>query len=292
MSMTKILEYTCPSCGSNLSYIQKKHLFECGFCGGLYNDDIRRVDVSLIEDLKDKRLFTQAREYAEYLVEKDPKDWKYQWEKLTCTIDPHVPSLYIRRHSKSTDITSLTSSLSELRETLPDDMKHYVDEIHELYFLYSCLEAARSSSNDAYIRYRKSSARERIRPRTIRGENYVISQNMDILFFSIWGISFIFGVAIINKLGSLAATISGVIAMFASVILYFVLKNRYLASREHRDSVSGMRPIMNDYEQITKENEEKITKLRSEIDRSTDEVRRSEEHILEELVRETESKED
>ena len=130
-----IREYSCPSCGSNLSYIEEKKVFRCEYCGKLFSDEMEEIDLKLVESLRQKKMLTEARHYAELLLEKDPDDFYLNWEWFNTVYTPGPPSRFISANfSNANKMSHLMTgnSLNRLRDTVPDDMVQYIADLEEL----------------------------------------------------------------------------------------------------------------------------------------------------------------
>ena len=134
-----IHEYSCPSCGSNLSFNDQKEIFCCEYCGKIFNNEITEINLKLIEDLRQKKRLTEARRYVELLLEKDPDDFYLNWEWFNTIYIPGPPSRYISVNYKDTQKMSEFwegHALDRLRKTIPDDMRQYIDALEQLTFIW------------------------------------------------------------------------------------------------------------------------------------------------------------
>ncbi len=134
-----IHEYSCPSCGSNLSFNDQKEIFCCEYCGKIFTDEITEINLKLIEDLRQKKRLTEARRYVELLLEKDPDDFYLNWEWFNTIYIPGPPSRYISVNYKDTQKMSEFwegHALDRLRKTIPDDMRQYIDALEQLTFIW------------------------------------------------------------------------------------------------------------------------------------------------------------
>ncbi len=134
-----IHEYSCPSCGSNLSFNDQKEIFCCEYCGKIFTNGIAEINLKLIEDLRQKKRPTEARRYVELLLEKDPDDFYLNWEWFNTIYIPGPPSRYISVNYKDTQKMSEFwegHALDRLRKTIPDDMRQYIDALEQLTFIW------------------------------------------------------------------------------------------------------------------------------------------------------------
>lgn len=134
-----IHEYSCPSCGSNLSFNDQKEIFCCEYCGKIFTNEIAEINLKLIEDLRQKKRPTEARRYVELLLEKDPDDFYLNWEWFNTIYIPGPPSRYISVNYKDTQKMSEFwegHALDRLRKTIPDDMRQYIDALEQLTFIW------------------------------------------------------------------------------------------------------------------------------------------------------------
>lgn len=129
-------DYSCPFCGSNLTYIEKKDVFSCGYCGHLYAGNMARIDLKMVEDLRQRKQQDVAKTYIELLLEKDPDDFLLNWEHVNTIIDPGPLSRYISTNSADpAKIKRLQDGgffFPVLKKIAPDDMKQYISDLDEL----------------------------------------------------------------------------------------------------------------------------------------------------------------
>jgi len=132
--------YSCPSCGSNLSYIEEKKVFRCEYCGKLFTDEREIIDLKLIEDLRQKKRTDEAKTYVELLLEKDPDDFYLNWEWCNTVYLPGSLSRFISaNHKDAKKMSELRRNhdLERLKKTIPDDQKRYIDDLEEMNSLWS-----------------------------------------------------------------------------------------------------------------------------------------------------------
>lgn len=163
-----INEYSCPSCGSNLSYNDQKEIFRCEYCGKIFTDAIDEIDLKLIEELRQKKRTTEARRYVELLLEKDPDDFYLNWEWFNTVYLPGPPSRYISANCKDTkkmyDLGE-GHALDRLRKTIPDDMRKYIDDLEQLTFMWQEIDGLTvrmEQIRKRQVYLRNESARQRI----------------------------------------------------------------------------------------------------------------------------------
>jgi len=268
-----IREYTCPSCGSNLSLVHGRNIFECSYCGELYSDEIRKIDIALIEEMKDKELIGKARNYTEYLLEKKPDNWKLQWENLTFRIYPNLPSSYIRSHS----ILPLGFDFHGFKLLIPDDLQHYVDDLHQLDYIYTSIREIGRAADGDYQTYDRATARVRWLSYNQRSRDSQNKQNNDIIFGIAWFFIFFFSL----MFRSVPITVLAIVVPLLFYIFVIIWNTR---EEKRPTDLRKMKDIVEGYEQNKKEKDEELKRLRSEARELLSSLKKDEEEIRKLLV--------
>lgn len=263
-----IREYTCPSCGSNLSLIQGKNIFECSFCGEIYSDKIRKIDIALIEEMKDKKMLVKARNYTLYLLEKEPDNWKLQWEKLTCKTFPNLPSAYIRSHS----ILPLGFDFHGFKTLIPNELQHYVDDLLQLDLLHNSIRDLENAAEADYRKYARATSRVR-RSAYDQGPSGILR---DLIFWTIWAVFLVLFLIFSIKYQAWLTMVPIVVIP----IVYCVGIDR---SKDRKgmflSDVELMKQIVEDYDKKKIQYKEEIEKLRKESEELLVSVKKDEEEI-------------
>ncbi len=125
-----VREYSCPSCAGNLSIIEGKKILRCGYCGRLYSDDIKIIDIKRIEDLRKDGKNGQATLYLDEMIKAEPGNHIYLWEKLNCSLTPNMVSDHLMKtHGDVKKLMAFQKSslYTDFVSALPKDKKQYND---------------------------------------------------------------------------------------------------------------------------------------------------------------------
>lgn len=124
--------YTCSACAGNLSLIEGKNIYRCSYCGKLFNDDMKLIDLKSAEKLRKERKNNLATDYLEELALTAPDDHVYKWELLNCSLTPNLLSDHIASAAYEPDkLLTLRHSryYKNFHKDVPVDWKEYVTNV-------------------------------------------------------------------------------------------------------------------------------------------------------------------
>ena len=273
-----IHEYSCPSCGSNLSFNDQKEIFCCEYCGKIFTNGIAEINLKLIEDLRQKKRPTEARRCVELLLEKDPDDFYLNWEWFNTIYNPGPPSRYISVNYKDTQKMSEFwegHALDRLRKTIPDDMRQYIDALEQLTFIWKdigdlTLRIEQIRKKQVYLR--NETARQKIPE-----DDQIGKVPLDYYIYAALGGSiFILMMLAVNPWLGVAS-----IALLVGIpFLIRWCRKSYKAKKMERTN-QAMNASLNE----TKGMEEKITSLKKKAGAIKDEARSYENNFFEVISR-------
>ena len=178
-----IKEYSCASCGGNLSHEEGSFYYVCKFCGKLYTEDLSEINVKTVRFLRARKRVQEARAHLNVLLKEEPDNFVYIWEMLNCSLSPAPVSMYLSQ--KSHDLKLLKGFLEnqwyrKLKKTLPEGQKGYTDEIEE--YISVCEEIGDLEYKlDKTKRSQKAYSRDRL-------ENYEMDYDKKNDAFGAWAI--------------------------------------------------------------------------------------------------------
>ena len=273
-----IHEYSCPSCGSNLSFNDQKEIFCCEYCGKIFNNEITEINLKLIEDLRQKKRPTEARRYVELLLEKDPDDFYLNWEWFNTIYIPGPPSRYISVNYKDTQKMSEFwegHALDRLRKTIPDDMREYIDALEKLTFIWK--DIGDLTLRMEQIRKKQVYLRNKTARQKIPEDDQIGKVSLDLYIYAALGVSiFILMMLAVNPWLGVAS-----IALLVGIpFLIRWCRKSYKAKKMERTN-QAMNASLNE----AKGMEEKITSLKKKAGAIKDEARSYENNFFEIISR-------
>lgn len=72
-----IKEYSCASCGGNLSHEEGSFYYVCKFCGKLYTEDLSEINVKTVRFLRARKRVQEARAHLNLLLKEEPENFVY-----------------------------------------------------------------------------------------------------------------------------------------------------------------------------------------------------------------------